>query len=60
MHLFSKLGVDPKRMSAIGYGEYQLLGPNDSEAGRQGNRRVAVVILSSRHERQMQGQADAN
>ncbi|MFC1356356.1 MAG: flagellar motor protein MotD [gamma proteobacterium symbiont of Phacoides pectinatus] len=60
VHLFSKLGVDPKRMSAIGYGEYQPLGPNDSEAGRQGNRRVAVVILSSRHERQMQGQADAN
>lgn len=45
VHLFTRLGIDATRMSAIAYGEYQPVGDNSSEEGRQKNRRVAIVIL---------------
>ncbi len=45
VHLFTRLGVDATRMSAVAYGEYQPVGDNGSEEGRQKNRRVAIVIL---------------
>jgi chemotaxis protein MotB len=37
----------PERLSAIGYGEYRPIATNDTEEGRQKNRRVDVVVLSS-------------
>jgi len=38
-------GVDPARIQAIGYGEAQPVATNDTEAGRQLNRRVNIVIV---------------
>ena len=38
-------GVDPARLSAIGYGEYQPVVSNETTEGRQTNRRVEIVIL---------------
>jgi OmpA-OmpF porin, OOP family len=38
-------GVEPTRIVAHGYGQEFPLAPNDTEAGRQQNRRVEVVIL---------------
>lgn len=40
-------GVDPTRISAIGYGEGQPLATNDTVAGRQANRRVEIVVLNA-------------
>jgi len=37
--------VAPERLSAIGYGEYSPVSPNDTKDGRQLNRRVEIVIL---------------
>ena len=45
LHYLEKKGVDPRRMSAIGYGEYKPVASNDSASGRQKNRRVEIVIL---------------
>ena len=42
-------GISPQRLSAVGYGEYRPLVPNDSEANRQQNRRVDIVILRSKY-----------
>lgn len=39
-------GADATHLSAKGYGEAQPLESNDSEAGRQANRRVEMIILS--------------
>ena len=37
--------IDPGRLSAAGYGEYQPVGPNDTAKTRKLNRRVDIVIL---------------
>ncbi|WP_159314284.1 OmpA family protein, partial [Staphylococcus aureus] len=45
-------GVAPGRLAVIGYGEQRPLKPNDSAEGRNANRRVVVVILSTELMRQ--------
>jgi chemotaxis protein MotB len=37
-------GVDPKRMAAVGYGEFQPVADNASADGRAENRRVVLVV----------------
>lgn len=43
--LLENTKFDPKRFSAIGYGEFRPLASNDTDAGRATNRRVEVSIL---------------
>ncbi|MCF7916533.1 MAG: OmpA family protein [Candidatus Omnitrophica bacterium] len=38
-------GVNPERLSARGYGPYRPVTSNDTEKGRQLNRRVEIVVL---------------
>lgn len=38
-------GLDPKRFSAVGYGEYRPIFPNDTEEHRAENRRIEISIL---------------
>lgn len=44
--LVEKGGLDPTLISAVGYGEYTPLVPNNSDANREKNRRVDIVILT--------------
>lgn len=44
-------GVAPERLAAVGYGEFQPLASNDTEAGRAQNRRVAVMVAKRKMER---------
>jgi chemotaxis protein MotB len=44
VHLMTRLGVAPDRMSAIGYGEHRPVADNSTQKGRQKNRRVTLVI----------------
>jgi chemotaxis protein MotB len=37
-------GIDPRRMAAVGYGEFQPVASNDTADGRGRNRRVVLVI----------------
>lgn len=39
--------LDPARFSAIGYSEYRPVAANDTEEGRQRNRRVEILIARS-------------
>jgi len=43
----NEVGIGPERLSAIGYGEFRPLVPNDSPDGQAQNRRVEIKI---RHE----------
>ncbi len=40
-------GFNPNRMSAIGFGEYRPIAPNNIEEGRSKNRRVEILIQRS-------------
>jgi len=43
---FVKEGINPIRLSAIGYGEFHPIGDNKTEEGRFKNRRVILVLMS--------------
>jgi chemotaxis protein MotB len=39
------VGVDPTKLAAVGYGEYQPVADNSSESGREQNRRIEIVLM---------------
>ena len=43
-YMAEEQSIDPSRLSANGYGEYQSVASNDTARGRQLNRRVEIVI----------------
>lgn len=43
--LVEKGGVDPKRIAAVGFGEFRPVADNATPEGRARNRRIAVVVL---------------
>jgi chemotaxis protein MotB len=48
VHLFTRAGIEPQRLAAIGFGEHRPIDNNDTEAGRQNNRRVSIIILAGK------------
>ena len=44
--LSEKAGVDPRRLGAVGYGEFRPIADNSTAEGRARNRRIAITILS--------------
>jgi hypothetical protein len=44
--LTEQAGVDPRRLGAVGYGEFRPVAPNSTPEGRARNRRIAIAILS--------------
>jgi chemotaxis protein MotB len=46
VHLFTRLGMAPQRMAAIGYGQFRPVASNLTAEGRARNRRVVLVIMS--------------
>jgi chemotaxis protein MotB len=47
VHLLASSGVDPARMSVVGRAQYSPIQPNTTPEGRNANRRVTIVILST-------------
>lgn len=45
VHLLSDMGVTPENLSAAGFGEFRPRADNDTEEGRQLNRRIEIVML---------------
>jgi len=43
----AQLGVDPARFTATGYGESQPIASNDTQEGRQQNRRVELAVMAN-------------
>lgn len=46
VHLFSREGLKPERLAAVGYGEFKPVAPNDTEEGRAKNRKVVLVVMA--------------
>jgi len=58
--LQTKYGVDPKRLTAGGRGEYNPLTSNDTDAGKSRNRRTQIIITPKLDEfMELLGQAPA-
>jgi len=51
VHLFMRKGIDPTRMSAVGFAEFRPIADNNTKEGRQENRRVLIVIPAVPDER---------
>ena len=51
VHLFTKEGIPPTRLAAIGFGEFRPVASNDTVLGRRQNRRVKVVVLADKNSR---------
>src|SRR3989449_2925506 len=51
-YLISNGKISPRRLSAVGYGEYHPIAPNNTPEGRAANRRVDIVLLGSAAEKQ--------
>lgn len=45
------VGIDPRLLSAVGYGEFRPMADNFTEEGRAKNRRVEVVVLSNKFQK---------
>lgn len=45
VRLLQESGVDPTRLAAAGYSEFQPVAPNDSPEGRSLNRRIEIVLV---------------
>ncbi len=43
--LIEEVGIDPKRIAAIAYGEYHPIADNSTSEGRAKNRRIVVTLL---------------
>jgi chemotaxis protein MotB len=43
--LVERAGVDPRRLGAVGYGEFRPIADNSTAEGRAKNRRIAITIL---------------
>jgi chemotaxis protein MotB len=44
-YLTEQAGVDPRRVGAVGYGEFRPVADNSTAEGRAKNRRIAITIL---------------
>jgi chemotaxis protein MotB len=51
VRVLAKRGVDPVRLAVVGYGEQRPVQANDTAQGRNANRRVVIVILSTQLQR---------
>jgi chemotaxis protein MotB len=44
--LAEQAGIDPRRLGAVGYGEFRPVADNSTPEGRARNRRIAITVLS--------------
>ncbi|HNY66227.1 MAG TPA: OmpA family protein [Deltaproteobacteria bacterium] len=48
MKILEAQGIDPKLMSAVGYGEYHPVADNSTPEGRARNRRMEIILMPRR------------
>jgi chemotaxis protein MotB len=47
-YLIQEVGIEPRRLSAAGYGEFHPRVANDTQENRARNRRIDIVVLEAR------------
>ena len=51
VNLFAREGIEPERMSVVGYGEFRPIADNQTKKGQQSNRRVVIVVMKNSQKR---------
>lgn len=51
VNLFAREGIEPERMSVVGYGEFRPVADNQTKKGQQRNRRVVIVVMKNSQKR---------
>ena len=59
VRLFTKNGVEPIRLKAIGFAEFRPVADNATEQGRNKNRRVTVMVLNKADEKRVNLELDS-
>lgn len=49
--LINSANIPPQKLSAVGYGEYRAIADNSTEDGKAKNRRVNIIIVSSKFDK---------
>ena len=49
-YLIDNYNFRPGKISAVGYGEFRPLADNSTEAGKNRNRRVDIVLMAKENE----------
>lgn len=49
--LINSANIPPQKLSAVGYGEYRPIADNSTEDGKARNRRVNIIIVSSKFDK---------
>jgi len=50
VRFLQEVGVTPTRLGAAGYGEYQPVADNNTDSGREQNRRIEIVLMPNMDE----------
>jgi chemotaxis protein MotB len=58
--LLDDIGINPQKLSAVGYGQYHPIGDNETEEGRIKNRRVEIVATSITKETDISSSSTTN
>lgn len=58
--LRDKVGIDPKKLTAVGYGEYRPVNDNSTETNRAKNRKVDIIIESNKFNNIEHGNSTSN
>lgn len=58
VRLLQESGVEPTRLAAAGYGEYQPIASNDTPEGRSENRRIEIVLAPAEAPPAVEGAAE--
>jgi len=58
VHVFTRYGIRPQRLLAIGYGEFRPAAENTTPGGRAQNRRVVIVVPANNKTRRFLGSAE--
>jgi len=49
------VGIEPERISALGFGQYRSIASNETDEGRRQNRRIEIILETTKHKGMVEG-----
>lgn len=58
--LHETVGIEPERISATGFGQYRPIASNETDEGRRQNRRIEIILETTKYKERTEGIAQTN